>query len=61
MRRDVATLRSRLETYRTLLHRDGSIPELGRLVALLESELAQPGEGRGTERERSANARRGSR
>jgi hypothetical protein len=32
-------LKDRLALYRTLLRRDGAVPELGRLVALLEAEL----------------------
>ena len=31
--------KDRLALYRTLLRRDGSVPELERLVALLEAEL----------------------
>lgn len=37
--RDTTTLKNRLDAYRALLQRDGPVPELVRLVALLETEL----------------------
>jgi hypothetical protein len=36
------SLRRRLEVYRALLRRGPAVPELQRLVAMLEDELRQP-------------------
>lgn len=48
------TLRDRLEAYRALLRREGDVPELGRLVDLLESELRRSDEGPEAAAERRA-------
>ena len=48
-------LKGRLDLYRTLLRRDAGVPELGRLVDLLETELRGAGaEGRSPADERKA-------
>ena len=61
MSHDVATLRSRLEAYRALVQRDGPVPALTSLVALLESELAPSNDDAAPEESRSPGTARGSR